>query len=284
MWRCDLLFLFALDSTIALCARVPLATATVPLTPDNGFVSPPLYLIRPQAIRSLQRASQHRRGDGSSGSGSGSDDEGRRLNGSAHLHGDSGGDEGPYRDPAEAELSQLLAELALRRRCRLEEEDQAALESARALWDSHVDALELLAAQRAEQFSAMVLQAAACAGFTMSAFMELNWYSYSGPPPDPSPLVGLYALLSAATVGIMMCTLTLAFILNIAAFRIPRSHGNAIRESAFIDKCVRVSADGRADGRVDSPPRTLSVTCSHLTLISRALRRLFFFCRILLIL
>lgn len=31
-------------------------------------------------------------------------------------------------------------------------------------------------------------QAAACAGFTMSAFMELNWYGYKEPPKDPRPV------------------------------------------------------------------------------------------------
>ena len=53
--------------------------------------------------------------------------------------------------------------------------------------------------------------------------MELNWYSYGPPPPDPPPAVTLYAVLSAATVGLMMNTLQLSVILLAAVFRIPEA-------------------------------------------------------------
>ena len=44
---------------------------------------------------------------------------------------------------------------------------QADLDEARDDWDAHVDNLDGLAAQKAEQLKAIVLLAATCAGFTM---------------------------------------------------------------------------------------------------------------------
>ena len=62
--------------------------------------------------------------------------------------------------------------------------------------------------------------------------MELNWYSYGPPPPRDAPAaVAVYAVLSAATVGLQMNVLQLSVIMLATVFWIPQRYTSAAMES-----------------------------------------------------
>jgi hypothetical protein len=129
-------------------------------------------------------------------------------------------------------------------------------------------ALRWLAESGASAPQAFAALCAVIGGFSMSAWIELNWYAYGDPgyPNNGTPLMAAYGVTCAATVGLMSNAALLCVFLSGGALAVGKQHVSDLEEAKFFRNAAgraevrsrRPAAADGADGGFDSAAEALS--------------------------